>query len=107
MAVIMKKSQVNHLRRLLGWVRCSRGVFMTPDEIVNVVKENAEYCGEPSEDGKQRLLEWHREAEAIPKYVRDAIRMLEPLVREAEGNIVDAELKKNELPRTMLPNAAD
>ncbi len=86
----ISKAQINHLRRLLGWVRCTYGVFMTPEEIVRVVQENAPYTGEPSDEGKARLLEWHRAAEHVPIYVRQALKQLAPLVKESEGETVDA-----------------
>lgn len=88
MAKELNKAQVNHLRRLLGWIRCE--YFMTPEEIVRVVNEHRATLGEPSAEGKARLVEWHEEAKRVPLYVRAAIKSLEPVVKEAQGEIVDA-----------------
>ena len=85
----MKHSQVNHLRRLLGYVRCEV-CFMTPDEIIETVKNNHKDGDVISEEGQQRLIEWHSKAAKVPKYVWDALKALEPLVRDS-GVIADGE----------------
>jgi NAD-specific glutamate dehydrogenase len=84
----LKRSEVNHLRRLLGWVACDIGP--SPDEIVDTVRKIAPAISNPSEDGKQRLVEWHEESARIPKYVRDAIKALRKAI-ESDGQIVDVE----------------
>lgn len=90
MAKELSKAQVNHLRRLLGWVRSSDGVFQSPEEMVATLREIAPHVGQPDEAAKQRLTESYEKAASIPKYVRAAIKALEPVVREAEGQVVDA-----------------
>ena len=83
----LKKSEVNHLRRLLGWVRCE--IPPAPDEIVSIVRSIAPAID--SDNAKQKMVEWHRESQGVPKYVRAALKALEPLVRDAEGEIVAGE----------------
>lgn len=95
MAKELNKSQVNHLRRLLGWVRSSDGVFQSPEEMVESLKRIAPHVGMPDEGAMRRLAESYAKAESIPKYVRAAIKALEPVVREADGEIVDAESAKD------------
>ena len=90
MAKQLDKAQVNHLRRLLGWVRCSEGVFQSPEEMVNSLRQIAPHVGTPDDASKQRLAESYAKAASVPKYVRAAIKALEPVVREAEGEVVDA-----------------
>lgn len=89
MAKELNTAQVNHLRRLLGWVRCSDGVYQSPEEMVETLRKIAPSAGEPSEDAKQRLAESYAQAASIPKYVRAAIKALDPVVRESEGTVVD------------------
>ena len=88
MAKQLDKAQVNHLRRLLGWMRCE--VWQSPEEFVETLRSIAPAVGTPDAAAKQRLAESYEKAASVPKYVRAAIKALEPVVREAEGNIVDA-----------------
>jgi hypothetical protein len=90
MAKALDKSQVNHLRRLLGWVRCEVG--QTTDEMVDTYRRIAPYLEDtPSAAAQARITADFRKSQNIPKYVRDAIKALEPVVREAAGEIVDAD----------------
>lgn len=75
MAKSLSKSDVNHLRRLLGWVRCE--IPPAPDEVVKIVHSIA-----PAIDS---------EASSVPKYIRAALKALAPLVEEARGEIVEGE----------------
>lgn len=88
MAKALSKAQVNHLRRLIGWVRCD--IPPSPDEVVSIVKIIAPAID--SEHAKEKMVEWHREAESVPKYIRAALKSLEPIVKESQGEIVDAEV---------------
>lgn len=83
----LTQAQVNHLRRLLGWVRCEVG--QTPDEIVETMR--GPNMPEPSPEGKARLLECHAKAAAVPKYVRAAVKALEKLLVKQEGVVVDVQ----------------
>lgn len=84
----LTKTEVNHLRRLIGYVRCE--IMQSPDELVATVKSPYE--------GKQRLVESYEKAIAVPKYVRDAIRALNMVIIENQGEILDANeiLKQND-----------
>lgn len=74
------QSDVNHLRRLLGYVRCEIGP--EPEEVVDTVRMIAGKCGPISDEGKQRLVQHYQHSARVPKYVRDAIKALEKVVRE-------------------------
>ena len=87
MSKALKTSDINHLRRLLAWVRCE--IPPAPDEVVSIVKSIAPAID--SDDAKKKMVEWHREAKSVPKYLRAALKALEPLVREAEGETVTGE----------------
>ena len=91
MAKELNTAQVNHLRRLLGWVRCSEGVFQSPEEMVESLRKIAPHAGDIDEASKQRLAASYAKAASVPLYVRAAIKALEPVVREAEGQVVEAE----------------
>ncbi|RZZ81437.1 hypothetical protein [Pseudoxanthomonas winnipegensis] len=86
----LTQAEANHLRRLLGWVRCEVG--QTPDEIVSTMQQLAPKLPEPNADAKARLVEHHAQAAAVPKYVRAAVKALEKLLVKQEGTIVDVPL---------------
>lgn len=73
----MKQSDLNHLRRLLGWVRCDIG--QDPAGQQQTMIDIAGKLGADSidADAKARLVEGYRRAEAVPVYVRDAVKALE------------------------------
>lgn len=80
-------AEINHLRKLLGYVRCEMG--QEPDEIVNTVKSIAPAIGEVSDEAKVRLMEWHAKSSAVPKYVRAAVKALSKTIVQHTGEIVD------------------
>lgn len=85
----MKRSDINHLRRLIGWVSCEIG--QSPEELVATVKKMLPGTGNIGDDAKQRIVEAHDRARNVPAYVRDAVKALRKTVGE-QGEIVDAEL---------------
>lgn len=84
----MKQSEINHLRRLLGYVRCDIG--QEPDELVEIARLIGPAIGPVSDAAKQRLVESHDKARRVPKYVREAVKALEKLVGPGDS-IGDAE----------------
>ncbi len=91
----MKKSDINHLRRLLGWVRTEIG--QAPDELVETMRVlGTKLQPELSDAAKQRLVESHDRARSVPKYVREAERALSKMLDD-RGEVVDA--AANEQPR--------
>jgi hypothetical protein len=93
----MKQSELNHLRRLLGWVSCEIG--QDPAAMVKTMQAIGAKLGEPSGDAKRRIVEGYDEACAVPKYVRAAVKALAPLVGGL-GEVVDAEAVQPKLPAT-------
>ena len=90
MARQLKTSDVNHLRRLLGYVRCELG--QTPDEFLATCKAIApSFEGELSPESKRRLTVSYEHAVRIPLYVRAAVKALEKVVKEIDGDVVDAD----------------
>lgn len=87
MAKTLKASDVNHLRRLLGWVRCE--IPPDPAEVVSIVQSIAPAI--ETEDAKQKMLEWHRESESVPKYIRAALKALAKAIADQPGETVDGE----------------
>ena len=85
----MKRSDINHLRRLLGWVSCEIG--QEPAEMVAMVKEIAGKLGplNVDDDARRRMVEAHDKARAVPKYVRAAVMALGKAI--GPGEIMDAE----------------
>ena len=94
----LKRSEVNHLRLLLGWIRCEIG--MTPDEFIEMMKRIAPAITEPiSDESKQRLVAAHDRGMAVPVYVRQAIKMLSIAMIEHDklGDVADGEVMKNRI----------
>ncbi len=56
----LTRAEMNHLRRLIGWVRCEVGA--EPEEIVTTAKEALDHFQCVTEDGKQRLLEHYQKS---------------------------------------------
>lgn len=83
-------SEVNHLRRLLGYMRCEVG--QTPDEIVETMRGIAPTVGPISDDAKARMVAHHAKAASIPKYVRAAIKALEKTLVKQYGEVVDVDV---------------
>ena len=79
----MKPSDLNHLRRLLGWIRCDIG--QAPAELQQTMIDVADGLGHPeiSEEAKARMVETYRRAEAVPLYVRAAVKALEKTLAAA------------------------
>ncbi|QYJ20213.1 hypothetical protein KYT87_21410 [Achromobacter sp. ES-001] len=73
----MKQSDLNHLRRLLGWVRCDIG--QSPGERQQTMIDVADGLRHPeiSREAKARMVEAYHRAESIPLYVRAAVKALE------------------------------
>ncbi|HGM6570179.1 TPA: hypothetical protein ACKP59_006269 [Pseudomonas aeruginosa] len=99
----LTRAEMNHLRRLIGWVRCEVGA--EPEEIVTATKKALDHFQGVSEDGKRRLLEHYQKSAAIPKYIRSAIKALEKVCLEEPAEVVDAELVargRHEAPRRLV-----
>jgi hypothetical protein len=81
----MKHSDLNHLRRLLGWVSCEIG--QTPDELVATVQAISDKLGpvDIADEGKQRLVEAHDKARAVPAYVHTALKALRKTIQPGEA----------------------
>lgn len=84
----LNEAEINHLRRLIGWVACEVG--QTPEELIATMQKIAPAIGpDVSEEGQARLVESMRKAESVPKYVRAAIKALSKAIEPHLGDIVD------------------
>jgi hypothetical protein len=94
----MKQSELNHLRRLLGWVKCEIG--QEPEAMVAMLGDIADKLGNPplTDDAKQRLVEGYDKSQRVPKYIREAVKALEKLTGPGE-DIGDAEPTLRKLER--------
>lgn len=95
-----RKSEVNHLRLMLAWMRCE---YMLDEDSQSGFADAARMCvehGITTEDDARKLLA--RKAEEIrhvPQYVRQAHKMLSKMLRahEKRGDVVDVEAATNRL----------
>lgn len=77
----LSTAEVNHLRRLVGWVRCQVG--QEPEALVRSVHHIVPLIGEqPGPEAQSRLVQAHQAASAVPKYVRAGIRALAKVTGE-------------------------
>ena len=81
MANQLSTSDINHLRRLLGYVRCEIG--QPPDEMAMTVNALLPDIEPVSDEGKMRLIRAYQKSDSVPKYVRAAIKALEKIVWES------------------------
>ena len=99
-------AEINHLRRLLGWVACEAG--QTPEELIATAQKVAPAVGAIDDAAKARLVEAHAKAAAVPKYVHAAIKALrkaiEPDVVTVDGEIAEPQ-KELPAPQKLIAGA--
>lgn len=97
----MKQSDLKHLRRLVGWIRCEIGE--SPEEYVAGVQAIADELGHPPIDdaARQRLVEGYDRRRAVPKYVRAAVKALDRYAR-APGAVVEVKVRQHQPRRPVL-----
>lgn len=99
----MKKADINHLRRLVGWVQAEVG--QSPEEMEATLRDIAQKMGhvDIDDEAKARLVQAHDKARTVPKYVREAVKALEKYLGSM-GEVVDAQ---SDVPvRPSVPNRA-
>lgn len=79
----MKPSEVNHLRRLVAYVRCEIG--QSPDEMVATVQSVAKAIGYVSPEGQERMVAAYSRSKAVPIYVRQSIIVLTKYLKQFDG----------------------
>lgn len=89
----LTQAEVNHLRRLLAWVRTEYG--QEPEVYAEIARDmfsRLEAAGfKTSDDGKAFIAEGYLRATDTPKYVRAAVKALEKLLVKQEGHVVDVD----------------
>ena len=99
MSKTLSTAEINHLRRLIGWMDCEVGP--SPDEMVDTMKKIAPTTGHVSDEGRQRMIESMEKAASVPLYVRAAIKALRKATADQSGQVVDAEI--SQAARAVLP----
>lgn len=93
-ALPMTEAQVNHLRRLLAWMRCE---WMLDEDMQRGYLSGAATCVELGIASQERasaiVAEKAAQINQCPAYVRQAVKMLTKALREHEkrSGIVEAE----------------
>ena len=88
----LKESEINHLRRLIAYVKCDIGedeqkTIQTYSNIIDSIQDDL------SDDAKERIVDSIKKSASVPQYIRRAIKALDKVVKESGlGDIVDAEL---------------
>ena len=93
-----KASEINHLRLLLAWMRCE---YMLDENMqagfAQGAIESMQY-GTSEERVREILVERAEKINHVPKYVRQAVKILTKMIREHEKklNIIDVEAEKKD-----------
>ena len=90
--VRLSDAEINHLRRLLGWIACEIG--QSPEELVATVQKIAQSMPAPGEEGKARLVAAHKEAASVPIYVRQAVKALRKTLVKRAGDVADVDTRE-------------
>lgn len=98
----MRQSELNHLRRLVGWVRCD--IDQDPEDMVRTAQDvAAKLEGHVIDDeARRRFVERHDRARAIPKYVREAVKALAIYLNEP-GEVSEAQPVVRKIADDTLP----
>lgn len=83
-AMPMTEAQVNHLRRLLAWMRCEMG--QEPAEMITMTNAIVAKIGPLSdpEGARLRVQADYDHAASYPAYIRQGVRMLTMALRDHE-----------------------
>ena len=85
----LTKAELNHLRKLLGWVSCEIG--QSPSEMKETLKTISPVIGEIDDEAKQRLVVAYEKSANVPKCVRQAVKALSNTLAAHGGYVIDAE----------------
>lgn len=89
MKLALEASDVNHLRRLLAYVRCEVG--QSPEEMAEMLRQIAPAIRDAQPEGVARLKGSCEKSIAVPQYVRAAIKALEKTLVKGDGEILDVD----------------
>jgi len=90
----LKKSEVNHLRLMLAWLRCE---YMLDDDMQKGCADAVTFLLDAGEITEEQAVDVLSDRAAkvrhVPLYVRQAVKMLTKKIRDHEkrGGIVDGE----------------
>lgn len=86
----MKASEINHLRRLLAWMRCE---YMLDEDFQNGHKEGAlltvEHGMQTEDEARKMLAARNEEINRVPKYIRDGVKALTKKIRAHDAGIAE------------------
>jgi hypothetical protein len=87
----LRRSDINHLRRLLGYIETEIG--QTPEEMESTIKGIAQKLGPNAfdDEGVKALQLSYERAKAVPQYIRAAVKALRKTIQRHEGEILDVE----------------
>ena len=85
----LTKSEVKHLRLLLGWLDCEIGP--SPKEMIAMAKELAPTIGKITVGAALRMNAALEKSESVPVYVRSAVKALQKTLVKNVGEVIDVE----------------
>lgn len=93
----MKRSDLNHLRRLVAWVQCEIG--QSPEDLVATTRTIADKLGNPEldHDAQVRMVQAFDRSREVPAYLRTAVKALDQYAR-APGDVANEPRRK---PKTL------
>jgi chemotaxis protein histidine kinase CheA len=89
----LSQAEINHLRRLLAWLRCENAaLYLEPEQHLEVAQKLSETLNkEQMRSYEERIV---KAFNRWPKYVHDAVRALGKTIHQIDGNVTDAEFSE-------------
>ena len=89
----LTQAEINHLRRLLAWLRCENSALYLDE------KQHSELVAEFQQNGHENLAVHHIEKtekafNRWPVYVYQAVRALDKTIKQIDGETVNAEFSE-------------
>lgn len=94
-AMPMTDAEVNHLRRLLGWLRCEYNLSEDGQRGMLIGLDMAVKSGAPVNRAQAILDDEVAKIRRVPAYIRQAVKMLTKAIRDhdAETRMIEQESK--------------
>lgn len=88
----LSQSDINHLRRLLAWLRCENAYTYVDEATHKEIARSFEPLGEAAVKNYKERIE--KPFSKWPKYVHEGVRALEKTIQEIDGEVTDVPAKQ-------------
>lgn len=84
----LKQSDINHLRRLLAWMRCSNMYLYLEHDQHKSLADELDVIDGAKEKYQKRMADAYNK---YPKYVHDAVKALQKTIHQIDGEVSDVD----------------